>query len=534
MKITRQAAIVPGKPCSPPGWSKRFSLTWFSKVAAISILLVLVLLGVSYAPALRFWAASAWRQSSLPVVYLDVKFADAQQLDAQRRQAALTGVQLAQPGGTVSATLRIGNEIVPIQLSLAPGLGGGNLWAFQVDTLDAETSRHVLGWRHLKLLPFSSSQLGLAHSLRREGILAVLAQPVQVALNGDALGVYGAWPLPGAEWMAQQGRPAGSVVYLDQTQYWQELQRQRGAGPSPLSVDLGNCQTALVVGIDAATVQPDDRAAALVRDLQNGRWASEIVDVEKMGTWLALATLWQGLPPSDWSNIAFYLNPAASRLEPIALPAQRGAEDSGPFRWPVCFDDPVLQAAYVRAVERISRPEYLKSLQAEVGTAFDDFYELQLIAGSPGWAELEANQARMARWLTPAQPVQASWIMPATIAPGAVVQVQLANLLRAPVELVGFDVGKNTFLPFDPSWIQNGVDVVAQQASGEVILRSAGDGRLQVLALAVPYDKIFSASRAVDEPLELRVVTRLWGATRQQSALVQLESAQVEPVQVEP
>jgi hypothetical protein len=51
-----------------------------------------------------------------------------------------------------------------------------------------------------------------------------------------------------------------------------------------------------------------------------------------------------------------------------------------------------------------------------------------------------------------------------------------------------------------------------------LVLRAAGDDRLQTLHLNVPYNLVFTAGRAYDEPVEMRVVTRLWGLTRQQSA----------------
>jgi hypothetical protein len=39
----------------------------------------------------------------------------------------------------------------------------------------------------------------------------------------------------------------------------------------------------------------------------------------------------------------------------------------------------------------------------------------------------------------------------------------------------------------------------------------------------VPYNLVFTAGRAWDEPVEMRVATRLWGLTRQQSAPMRQE-----------
>ncbi len=92
-----------------------------------------------------------------------------------------------------------------------------------------------------------------------------------------------------------------------------------------------------------------------------------------------------------------------------------------------------------------------------------------------------------------------------------------------PVEVLGFDVGKSTFLPIDPVWIGEGFDLVISQSKGSVILRAADESRLRVLRLSVPYTDVFGAERAgqLDEPVEIRVVTRLWGLARQHSAPMQ-------------
>ena len=68
----------------------------------------------------------------------------------------------------------------------------------------------MLGWQHLLLYDAAShqalSQWGLSESLRREGILAAPVQAVSVVLNGDALGLYGAWAAPGPDVSADEPR----------------------------------------------------------------------------------------------------------------------------------------------------------------------------------------------------------------------------------------------------------------------------------------------------------------------------------------
>jgi hypothetical protein len=476
----------------------------------------------------RFQIASTWQQSNLPMLYLDVEFKDVQQLEADRQSAQAAGVHIAHPGEAVTATARLGNDNIPVQIQLPAGQYNADAWAFEVTTQD---ERSVLGWHHLTLYEAAShralSQWGLSESLRREGILSAPVQPVQVTLNGDTLGIYGAWPAP-EEVAAQNHLPSG-LVYLDQTLYWQDLLRQRGSGPMPTSINLSDCQVAIVTAVGAARfAEQIGIAMDCLRDLQTGaRKPSDVLDVEQMGTLLALSSLWQGAPLDDWSHLMFYLDSSTDRLRPAVGENLISTPGEGALRWPACFDDPVLQAAYVRAIKRISQPDYGDRLRAALG----NFDQMQLAFstrdGKPEltWDELAARQKRLARWLEPTQTVLAAWVVPptASLGPTSMISVSVTNLQRVPVEVLGFDVGKSTFLSIDPAWIQDGADLIVSSSKDGVVLRAASEGRLHSLRLNVPYTDVFAAARTAsrDETVEMQVVTRVWGLVRRQSAPMQ-------------
>ena len=473
----------------------------------------------------RLQLDSVLQRAKLPTLYLNIEFKDTQRLRADRQGIELTGVHIPTPNDVVTATVRLGDDTIPVQISLPEGEYPGtqaSQWAFEITTQD---KRGVLGWQHLLLYDAAShqafSQWGLSQSLRREGILAAPVQAVSVVLNGDALGLYGAWGAPGPDLSAD------GLVYFDPTLYWQDLQRQRGSGPAPLSVRLSDCQvtTIAMLNVPVTGASASDQAAIQsLHDLQLGqRTPSDVLDVEQMGTLLALGTLWQGAPINDWAHLAFHMNPTTGRLEPVGLADLISSPGDGVLRWPACFDDPILQSAYIRAMERMSRPEYLQQLQAALGNSFQQM-QLAWDAGEPTWDELAARQKRMARWMEPTQTVLATWAVPqAAPKPDTTLQVSLSNLQHVPVEVLGFDVGKGTFLPLDPAWIQDNAGITVTTTTGALVLRAAADDRLHTLRLNVPYSLVFTAGRAWDEPIEMRVVTRLWGLTRQQSAPMRQE-----------
>ena len=474
----------------------------------------------------RLQLDSVLQRSKLPTLYLNIEFKDIQRLQADRQGIKLTGVHIPTPNDVVTeATIRLGDDVIPVQIQLPAGeypVAQASQWTFEITTQD---KRGVLGWQHLLLYDAAShqalSQWGLSESLRREVILAAQVQAVSVELNGDALGLYGAWAAPGPDVSADE------LVYFDPTLYWQDLLRQRGSGPAPLSVRLSDCQVTTVTVLNipmTGTSVSGQVAIQPLRDLQLGqRTPSDVLDIDRMGTLLALGTLWQGTPINDWTHLAFHLNSTTGRLEPVGLADLIPSPGDGVLRWPACFDDPFLQSAYIQAIERVSWPEYLQQLQAALGNSFQQM-QLAWDAGDLTWDELAARQKRMARWLEPTQTVLATWAMPqAAPKPDTTLQVSLSNLQHVPVEVLGFDVGKGTFLPLDPAWIQDGTGLTVTTTTGALVLRAADDGRLRTLRLNVPYNLVFTAGRAYDEPVEMRVVTRLWGLTRQQSALMRQE-----------
>jgi len=468
----------------------------------------------------RLQLDSLLQRSKLPTLYLNIEFKDVQRLQAERQSTESAGVHIPTPDDVVTATVGLNDDTIPVQIRLPAGeypVAQASQWAFEITTQD---ERGMLGWQHLLLYDAAShnalSQWGLGQSLQREGIRAAPVQAVSVQLNGDALGLYGAWAAPGPDVSANE------LVYFAPTLYWQDLLRQRGSGPSLLSVHLSDCQVATVAMLNVpatGTSASGQAAVQSLRALQLGKRApSDVLDVEQMGTLLALGTFWQGAPINDWTHLAFHLDPTTGRLEPVGLADLISSPGDGMLRWPACFDDPILQSAYIRAMERVSQPEYLQQLQTALGNSFQKM-QLAWNAGGLTWDELAARQKRMARWLEPMQTVVATWTMPQVAPqPDTTLRVSLSNLQHVPVEVLGLDVGKGTFLPIDLAWIQDSVGLTVTTTTGALVLRAASEDRLRTLRLNVPYNLVFTAGRAWDEPVEMRVVTRLWGLAHQQSA----------------
>jgi hypothetical protein len=96
-----------------------------------------------------------------------------------------------------------------------------------------------------------------------------------------------------------------------------------------------------------------------------------------------------------------------------------------------------------------------------------------------------------------------------------VIQVDVANALNLPLELIGFDVGGATFLEVDSTWIQGDAsDWLVADEAGRVILKGR-DGRPSpgYVRFHLPLMAILQTDSELDytQEIEILVAARLFG-----------------------
>ena len=156
----------------------------------------------------------------------------------------------------------------------------------------------------------------LEHFLAEAGLAAPRTDLVEVAINGDPLGLAALIELPSPELLESSGRNAAPVVSFDTSAYWKALRDNGRTGP------FDNPSTAAIT----AAPNPEDRdartAVALLRGFLRGDLpANEVFDVPATARWLAYAELWGDASSVHWTRARFYLDGLTARLAPIpALP----------------------------------------------------------------------------------------------------------------------------------------------------------------------------------------------------------------------
>ncbi len=478
----------------------------------------------------------------LPSLAIDMSFAEYDRILGQREQALAAGVVLAGNQDFVQAEMRFDDETVPVQMRLQQGLalhlGDDQKWNYEVRTADDQL---LDGLQRFYLIdPADNNWLNewaFNEALRREGLVAGRYQFVRLFLNGDYKGIYALQEGFGPELIAANGRPSGVLVEFDPRPLWEHVAYFGGDIQSAVDDPVTNLSSAdfqffevdtfrdAAIADDPALSAQKDRAIGLLRGLQSGELpASEVFDVEKYGRFLALTDLWAATEGTSLTNLRYYFNPDTELLEPVSFNANPfGSADRVSLA--ASYDDPALQTSYVLAAQRISQPDYLVGLtDALQGEAVA--LQKVLLAESEQplpWNDLVRRQEDMKRSLQPLQPIFA-YLGPPPLAQEGIIQIDVANALSLPVEILGFDIDGATFLEVDPTWLRSGQEGLAAGEDGRIILRAQADDQapaVNYVRFHLPLSKIIEQDKELDfmHELDIQVATRILGMEDMQMTL---------------
>ncbi|QDU84666.1 CotH protein [Planctomycetes bacterium Pla163] len=311
-------------------------------------------------------------------------------------------MQLAFEGKTLNGTVRIKGDwtdhVDTDQWSLRVELKDGKILGMSTFSIQHPKTRGWL-WEWFVLA-----------AARREGLLAPRSTFVNVAINGNPLGIYYLEEHFSKELLESQGRREGPIVLWDEGTRWSTLLQARNVPPK--GVELPVPLTASSVwSVDPAYVRAFkekrlDGSDALARsfysavekmrelqalavsattshdalrrlealDRVQGESIDTILAVDRLADMHALASLFQLQHPLIWHNMRFYHDPVLNRLEPILFDTD--ADHPGP-RDPVVMRESALMREFGRSrtyydgvFERLGhycRPEYVNELMADLG-----------------------------------------------------------------------------------------------------------------------------------------------------------------------
>jgi hypothetical protein len=483
--------------------------------------------------------------ADLPTLVVDMPFASYDDLLGHREQALQDGVYVPSEQDFVNATIRVGDSVVPVRMRLLEGpadhLAEGGKWGLEVRT---RQNQQALGLQRFYLQdPAGNNWLGqwaFARALERAGVLAARYQFVHLVFNGDTWGIYALQEGFGNELLTAQGRREGVIVRFDADLLWVSIAHFGGDVQATYTDPVANLSAADFRFFEVDTFRDADidrdpelaaqreRALAMLRALQAGEAvASEVLDVEQYGRFLALVDLWAATEATSLVNLRYYYNADSGRLEPIGFDA--GALGSrARLSLAATYGDPTLQAAYAQEALRVSQPEYVAQLRAELEPELrrlrqalaPEHEDVGLL-----WDELYERQGLIRRSLNPVQPVLAYLGPPDTSSDG-ILRVYVGNVLNLPVEIVGFDIHGATVLPAKREWLQGESTELLTGSADQVVLWAFVPAQVPVIRYVrfdVPLAEIHRVDAETDlmQALDVQVITRILGLSTTQMTLAQ-------------
>jgi hypothetical protein len=451
---------------------------------------------VDFAADPAFAVGALLHRSDLPSLQIDLRFEDYQVLVDQRAAALQLGahVNLDDVGVPASITYTGGTAAVSMRLLEGPaGMFAEATWPFAV-VVQGDGAPFDL--HHFTLNPADDAALsswGYLETLRRADLPAPRLQLVRLVVNGTPWGIY-------ALEEVMTGSPAHPLVTFDPTAYWEVYPCQgNGFQYAEVAVDCG----ITLAGDDPALFAPCVEALELARSLRSGEIPpSAVFDSEQMSTFLALTALWQGASAPDWRTLRLAYDPQHAVFEPVGTAVRLEPSSSLP---PVLLEDPTLQVATARALAEFGSPDTLAGMRDDLSGELEP---LQMAVGGIlgrielPWEMLETHQAEMRRQVAPPRPLSARL----EAEPGALVLV-LRNTQPFPVELAGLDVGERSYLPVDPTLVDEADRGLLVGDLEGVVLRAAPASAERSVHLRID----LAALPATLASPEITIIARLWG-----------------------
>lgn len=326
---------------------------------------------------------------------LTVKESELEQLTKVVEDARERGVILPEGNEYVDAELSSGEDLFQAKVRIKGKLTDhvqGSKWSFRVV---AKKKGGFLGMKRFSLQhPGTRNYLcdWLYHRIMRsEGVIALRYGFIRLKFNDEDLGIYAYEEHFGPELLENNGRLPGPLFRFDPALFWEhrlnEMNKVRFDEP------FAAYQAAAVDAFGSSDLEKDggfrrqfEEAVALMDAFRRGQLkASEVFDADRIARRHAILDLVGGHHSMDWSDVKFYYDPQARRVEPVsyesfsAFPLRTlagsdkwvGRSDAAQDLHERYFNDEVIFRAYVAHLERISRTTWLDSTFEALAPALD-------------------------------------------------------------------------------------------------------------------------------------------------------------------
>ena len=238
---------------------------------------------------------------------------------------------------------------------------------------------------------------------------------------------------------------AGVIIAFDESYLWNERAKEYDLGLPPREIP-STLQSANIAPIkvynenkvlsDPVLAKQFATAKDLLDGLRNGTYrVSEVFDIDKLSTYVAMTNLFGGAHGLIWHNIRVYYNPITNKLEPISYDSNSGTRLEEILHYPFSEKDPVYKAALIQKLKEFSNNDYINSFLATYDTEIrrlneDLSYEL---GNSIDLSILEHNSNFIKKAINPSDAISAGLLD----FDEQKMSIQIQNLSDFPIDITG-------------------------------------------------------------------------------------------------
>jgi len=312
-------------------------------------------------------------------ITIDIKHKHFQKLEYQRRIALAKNKLFVTGDDYVPADISYKDKRLKAKIRLKGDHIDqleGKKWSFRIRIRGEKTlcGMKQFSIHHPKARHYISEWI-FHQALKREDIISLRYEFVDVILNGKHLGIYAMEEHFEKRLVEHNQRREGPIVRFNENMLWNEVVQigqfpgaERNGYGDYLASDIDAFQTGKILS-DPASYSQFIKASSLLESFRRGNLkTSEVFDIHKLAAFFAITDMMCAFHGARWHNTRFYYNPVTSLLEPIGFDADSGGQidslcstkSNRPY-YEALFNDEVFFSKYMTALERVSNPKYLDS-----------------------------------------------------------------------------------------------------------------------------------------------------------------------------
>lgn len=327
-------------------------------------------------------------------LFINIGFKDYQQLEFKRQGALDLGLLISSGEDFVPATIIHDRKKYDVRVRLKgdlPDHWDGDKWSLRIKVKNDS----ILGMKIFSLQDPATRQeineMIYQKALRREGVIGLRYQFVEIAINGEDKGIYALEEHFSKELIENNSRREGIIFKFDEDIAFENSAKKKGLVFTFADNFYGSPITTFEneekIMNDPVKLAQFKKGLGLLESFRDGSLKPhEIFDVDKTAKYYAIGTLLNCPHGGVWHNIRIYYNPVNSFLEPIGFDGncrKDGGGDALRGYIPQCIgfsnsekecvleprdfsdlvlSDVVIFEKYLQELDRMSKKEYLDDL----------------------------------------------------------------------------------------------------------------------------------------------------------------------------